>query len=86
MYFVFVVSKILEVPALVTEAVWISFLRRFILTSIGDLPFIITISDTCKNQPKRLDFDRTINLSSLIVNLVRDGFENMIEVLVRSTI
>ena len=38
-------------------------------TSIGDLPLIITISDTCKNQPKRLDFDNTINLSSLIVNL-----------------
>jgi hypothetical protein len=31
---------------------------------------IITISDTCKNQPKRLDFDNTINLSSLIVSLV----------------
>jgi hypothetical protein len=30
---------------------------------------IITISDTCKNQPKRLDFDNTINLSSLIVSL-----------------
>jgi hypothetical protein len=30
---------------------------------------IITISDTCKNQPKRLDFDNTINLSSLIVIL-----------------
>jgi hypothetical protein len=30
-------------------------------TSIGDL--------TCKNQPKRLDFDNTINLSSLIVSL-----------------
>ena len=39
-------------------------------TSIGDLPLIITISDTCKNQPKRLDFDNTINLSSLIVSLV----------------
>ena len=38
-------------------------------TSIGDLPLIITISDTCKNQPKSLDFDNTINLSSLIVNL-----------------
>ncbi len=36
-------------------------------TSIGDLPLIITISDTCKNQPKRLDFDNTINLSNLIV-------------------
>ena len=32
-------------------------------TSIGDLPLIITISDTCKNQPKRLDSDNTINLS-----------------------
>ncbi len=40
-------------------------------TSIGDLPLIITISDTCKNQPKRLDFDNTINLSSLIVILGR---------------
>jgi hypothetical protein len=40
-------------------------------TSIGDLPLIITISDTCKNQPKRLDFDNTINLSSLIVSLGR---------------
>jgi hypothetical protein len=39
------------------------------VTSIGDLPLIITISDTCKNQPKRLDFDNTINLSSLIVIL-----------------
>ena len=38
-------------------------------TSIGDLPLIITISDTCKNQPKRLDFDNTINLSNLIVSL-----------------
>ncbi len=38
-------------------------------TSIGGLPLIITISDTCKNQPKRLDFDNTINLSSLIVSL-----------------
>jgi hypothetical protein len=38
-------------------------------TSTGDLPLIITISDTCKNQPKRLDFDSTINLSSLIVSL-----------------
>jgi hypothetical protein len=33
------------------------------------LPLIIHISDTCKNQPKRLDFDNTINLSSLIVIL-----------------
>ncbi len=40
-------------------------------TSTGDLPLIIiiTISDTCKNQTKRLDFDNTINLSSLIVSL-----------------
>ena len=38
-------------------------------TSTGDLPLIITISDTSKNQPKRLDFDSTINLSSLIVSL-----------------
>jgi hypothetical protein len=37
-------------------------------TSTGDLPLIITISDTCKNQSKRLDFDNTINLSSLIVS------------------
>jgi hypothetical protein len=39
-------------------------------TSIGDLPLIITISDTCKYQPKRLDSDNTINLSSLIVSFV----------------
>jgi hypothetical protein len=32
---------------------------------------IITISDTCKNQPKTLDFDNTINLSSLIVSLAQ---------------
>jgi hypothetical protein len=38
-------------------------------TSTGDLPLIITISDTCKNQSKRLDFDSTINLSRLIVSL-----------------
>jgi hypothetical protein len=38
-------------------------------TSTGDLPLIITISNTCKNQPKRLDFDSTITLSSLIVSL-----------------
>ena len=38
-------------------------------TSIGDLSLIITISDTCKNQPKRLDLNNTINLSRLIVNL-----------------
>jgi hypothetical protein len=41
-------------------------------TSTGDLPLIITISGTCKNQPKRLDFDNTINLSSLIVSLGGD--------------
>ena len=40
-------------------------------TFIGDLPFIITINDTSKNQPKRLDSDNTINLSRFIVNLVR---------------
>jgi hypothetical protein len=38
-------------------------------TSTVDLPLIITISDTCNNQPKRLDFDNTINLSTLIVRL-----------------
>ena len=38
-------------------------------TSLGSLPLIINISDTCKNQSKRLDFDNTINLSSLIVIL-----------------
>ncbi len=38
-------------------------------TSTGDLPLLITSCDTCKNQPKRLDFDNTINLSSLIVSL-----------------
>ena len=42
-------------------------------TSIGDLPLIITISDTCKNQSKRLDSDNTINLSSLIVILGRQS-------------
>jgi hypothetical protein len=41
-------------------------------TSTGDLPLIITISDTCKNQPKRLDFDSTINQSSLMVSLGRE--------------
>ena len=45
-------------------------------TSIGDLPLIITISDTCKKQPKRLDSDNTISLSSLIVNLGRRAFSN----------
>jgi hypothetical protein len=39
-------------------------------TSTGDLPLIITISDTCKNQSKSLDFDNTINLSNSIVILV----------------
>jgi hypothetical protein len=39
-------------------------------TSIGDLPLIITISDSCKNQPKRFDSDNTINLSSLMSSLV----------------
>jgi hypothetical protein len=38
-------------------------------TSTGDLPLIITISDTCKNQTKKLDFDNTINLSNLIVSI-----------------
>jgi hypothetical protein len=38
-------------------------------TSLGYLPLIINISDTCKNQTKRFDFDYTINLSSLIVIL-----------------
>jgi hypothetical protein len=38
-------------------------------TSLGYLLLIINISDTCKNQSKRLDFDDTINLSSLIVIL-----------------
>ncbi len=37
--------------------------------TIGDLPLIITISDTCKNKTKSLDFDDTINLSRLIVSL-----------------
>ncbi len=49
-------------------------------TSIGDLPLIITISNTCKNQPKTLDFDNTINLSSLIVSLAltsRESFHIM---------
>jgi hypothetical protein len=38
-------------------------------TFLGCLPLIINISDTCKNQPKRFDFDNTINLSSFIVIL-----------------
>ena len=38
-------------------------------TSIGDLPLIMTISDTSKNQTKRFDSDNPINLSRLIVNL-----------------
>jgi hypothetical protein len=46
-------------------------------TSLGYLPLIIIISDTCKNQPKRLDFDNTINLSSLIVIL--ESYTNYIE-------
>jgi hypothetical protein len=41
-------------------------------TSIGDLPLIITISNACKNQPKRLDSDSTINLSSSTVSKVKD--------------
>ena len=46
-------------------------------TSIGDLPWIITISDTCKSQSKKLDSDNTINLSTLIVTLTRNGGEGM---------
>jgi hypothetical protein len=38
-------------------------------TSIRDLPLIITISDTSKTQPKRIDSDNTINLSRLIVSI-----------------
>jgi hypothetical protein len=38
-------------------------------TSLGYLTLIINISDTWKTQSKRLDFDNTINLSSLIVIL-----------------
>jgi hypothetical protein len=45
-------------------------------TSLGYLPLIINISDTCKNQPKRLDFDNTINLSSLIMIL---GVDELIQ-------
>jgi hypothetical protein len=48
-------------------------------TSIGDLPLIITISDTCKNQPKRLDSDNTINLSSLIVSLALNSGHDVSE-------
>ena len=44
------------------KLVWLS--RSMILP-----PLIITISDTCKTHPKRLDSDNTINLSSLIVSL-----------------
>jgi hypothetical protein len=36
---------------------------------VGVLPLIITVSDTCKNHHKWLDFDNTINLSNLIVSL-----------------
>jgi hypothetical protein len=43
-------------------------------TALGYLPLIINISDTCKNQPKGLDFDNTINLSSLIVILDEEYF------------
>jgi hypothetical protein len=42
-------------------------------TSPGYLPLIINISDTCKNQSKRFDFDNTINLSILIVIPERDS-------------
>ncbi len=38
-------------------------------TCTCDLPLIITISDTSKVQPKMLDSDNQINLSSLIVTL-----------------
>ena len=44
-------------------------------TSIGDLPLIITISDTWKNQTKRIDSDNTINLSNLIVSLGQISLE-----------
>ena len=37
-------------------------------TSTSDLPLINTISDTSKNQPKRLDSDN-VNQSRLIVSL-----------------
>jgi hypothetical protein len=46
-------------------------------TSIGDLPLIITVSDTCKNQTKRLDSDNTFNLSSLIVSLEVQTFQGL---------
>jgi len=42
--------------------------------SLWYLPLIINTSDTCKNQPKRLDFDNTINLSSLIVSLAAEEY------------
>jgi hypothetical protein len=45
-------------------------------STLGYLPLIINISDTCKNQTKRLDFDNTINLSSLIVILTSVVFKN----------
>jgi hypothetical protein len=41
-----------------------------LIAHVGDLPLMITITDICQNQPKRLDFDNTINLSSLIVSLI----------------
>ena len=43
-------------------------------TSIEDLPLIITISDTWKNHPKRLDFDNTIKWGTGIPK-DRDDFD-----------
>jgi len=48
---------------------WIDYHDQSCDTSIGDLPLIITISDTWKNQAKRIgriDSENTINLSRLI--------------------
>ena len=42
-------------------------------TCTGDLPLMITISDTSKNQPKRLDSYNQINQSRLIVSLAVFG-------------
>ena len=41
-------------------------------TCTFDLALIITVSDTSKNQPKRLDSDNQINVSRLIVILEKD--------------
>jgi hypothetical protein len=71
-----------------TTRVWTHTFDNWYLVELGcqahdlyiDLPLSITISDTCKNQTKRFDFDDTINLSSLIqpipINLTLDFYVN----------